>query len=121
MPISSLVLIRVSIIRSGTSLFQSRVSIGNYVYNNIQAGAFYNRTYQLRYFSNVPSAITDTKFTTQQIYSDYYVQNASFFKMDNLSAGYSFDNLMNQRLKARFSLTVQNAFIITKYKLDDPI
>ncbi len=82
--------------------------------------AFYNRVYQLGYFSNVPSAINDTKFVNQQIYSDYYVQNASFFKMDNLSAGYSFDNLMHQKLKARFSLTVQNAFIITKYKGIDP-
>jgi len=101
--------------------FSGRLSIGNYVYNNIQSGnAFYNRVYQLGYFTNVPASINDTKFVTQQIYSDYYVQNASFFKMDNLSVGYSFDEVMTQKLKARLSLTVQNAFIITKYKGIDP-
>ena len=101
--------------------FSGRLSIGNYNYNNIQAGwAFYNRVYQLGYFTNVPTSINDTKFTTQQIYSDYYVQNASFFKMDNLSAGYSFDEIMSSKLKARLSFTVQNAFIITNYKGIDP-
>ena len=101
--------------------FSGRISIGNYLYNNVQSGrAFYNGVYNLGYFSNIPTTISDTKFVTQQIYSDYYVQNASFFKMDNLSVGYTFDKLMTQRLKARLSFTVQNAFTITKYKGLDP-
>ncbi len=101
--------------------FSGRISIGNYLYNNVQSGrAFYNGVYNLGYFTNVPTSINDTKFVSQQLYSDYYIQNASFFKMDNISAGYTFDKLGTQRLKARLSFTVQNAFTITKYKGLDP-
>lgn len=101
--------------------FSSRLSVGNYVYNNVEAGrAFYNAVYTLQHFRNIPNNITDTEFVNQQQLSDYYVQNASFFKMDNLSAGYNFDNMLSQKLKARLSFTVQNAFVITKYKGLDP-
>jgi len=101
--------------------FSSRISIGNYVYNNNIAGrAYYNNVYQLGYTSNLPSAINDTKFVNQQQLSDYYVQDASFFKMDNISLGYSFNNLLSSKLKARVSGTVQNAFVITKYDGIDP-
>jgi TonB-dependent starch-binding outer membrane protein SusC len=101
--------------------FSSRLSIGNYVYNNVESGrAFYNGVYNLGHFRNIPNSITDTEFVSQQIYSDYYVENASFFKLDNFSAGYSFNNLPMEKLKARLSLTVQNAFIITKYSGIDP-
>jgi outer membrane receptor protein involved in Fe transport len=40
--------------------------------------------------------------------------------MDNVSLGYSFDDLFVDKLKARLSLTVQNAFVVTKYKGVDP-
>lgn len=101
--------------------FSGRLSIGNYVYNNVESGrAFYNGLYNLGFFSNTLNSINDTKFTTQQIYSDYYVQNASFFRMDNLSLGYSFDKVFVERVKARLSLTVQNAFVVTNYKGLDP-
>jgi iron complex outermembrane receptor protein len=99
--------------------FSSRLSIGNYVYNNVESGrAFYNGVYTQLHFRNIPNNVTDTEFVNQQQYSDFYVQNASFFKMDNISLGYNFDNF--EKLKARVSLTVQNAFIITKYKGLDP-
>lgn len=101
--------------------FSGRFSIGNYLYNNIESSrAFYNGVYNLGYFGNVPRYITDAKFVTQQIYSDYFVQNASFFKMDNMSLGYTVDQLASQKIKARLSLTVQNAFFVTKYKGIDP-
>ncbi|MBI1769377.1 MAG: TonB-dependent receptor [Bacteroidetes bacterium] len=99
-----------------------RFSFGNYVYNNNQSSkAFYSALYnQAGFFNNLPTGITDTKFVKPQYYSSYYVQNASFFKMDNLSVGYNFDQLFTQKLKARLSLTVQNAFFVTKYKGIDP-
>jgi TonB-dependent starch-binding outer membrane protein SusC len=101
--------------------FSGRVSLGNYVYdNNLSSRAFYNNIYSLDHFRNVPRAIEETKFVNQQQLSDYYVQNASFFKMDNMSLGYTLDNLMSNKLKARVSLTVQNAFFITKYDGIDP-
>ncbi len=48
-----------------------------------------------------------------------FVDNASFFKLDNVSAGYNFDNLFD-KMSARISFTVQNAFTITNYKGIDP-
>ncbi len=102
--------------------FQGRFSFGNYVYNNNQSSkAFYNAMYnQAGFFNNLPTAISETNFVAPQYYSSFYVQNASFFKMDNISVGYTIQQLMNQKLKARFSLTVQNAFFITKYNGLDP-
>ncbi|HTE32393.1 MAG TPA: SusC/RagA family protein, partial [Chryseolinea sp.] len=98
-----------------------RLSVGNYVYNNVFTGANYsNFYYSTGYFNNLPSSVTDTQFYSLQSFSDYYVNNASFFKMDNMSLGYKVDKLFTQKLKARFSFTVQNAFFITKYKGIDP-
>lgn len=101
--------------------FSSRLSIGNYVYNNVESGrAFYNGVFSQNHFRNVPNSIRETNFVSQQIYSDYYVEDASFFKMDNIGLGYSLDKLPVDKLKARISFTVQNAFIITKYSGIDP-
>ena len=97
----------------------SRFSIGNYVYNAIAAGASYDIRYALGYWANTPKYLEDTKFTTRQPYSDYFVQNASFFKLDNLNAGYNIDKLF-ANVSARVSFTVQNVFTITKYKGIDP-
>ena len=101
--------------------FSSRLSIGNYVYNNVEAGyAFYNAVYQLEHFRNIPKSISNTEFVSQQQLSNYYIQDASFFKMDNMSLGYNFDNVISEKLKARLSFTVQNAFVITEYDGIDP-
>jgi TonB-linked SusC/RagA family outer membrane protein len=102
--------------------FSGRINLGNYVYNGNWAnratyGALYN---QSGYFSNVPSAITDAQFINTQSASSYYIQDASFFKMDNMSLGYNIDRLFSDKIKARLSLTVRNAFIITNYKGIDP-
>jgi len=97
--------------------FSGRSNIGNYVYNNVASGALYSTVYnQSGFFNNVPKQINNAKFTNTQYFSDFYVENASFFKMDNMSIGYNFEH----SLKARISFTVQNAFTITKYKGLDP-
>jgi hypothetical protein len=102
--------------------FSGRFSLGNYNYNNnLSSRAYYGAIYnQSGFLSNVPRAINDTKFANAQYNSSYYVQNGSFFKMDNISAGYNMDKFFTSKLKARISLTAQNAFIVTKYKGIDP-
>jgi TonB-dependent starch-binding outer membrane protein SusC len=101
--------------------FSGRASIGNYVYNNVHTGANYsNFYYTTGYFNNLPGAVNDSKFQNLQSFSDYYLENASFFKMDNISLGYNVKQLFSEKLKARFSFTVQNAFFITDYKGLDP-
>lgn len=97
----------------------ARSNIGNYVYNQVAAGASYDQLYQIGYFKNFPTFLSDTKFVKRQFTSDYFVSNASFLKLDNLSAGYKFNNIVN-KLSARVSLTVQNLMTITKYKGIDP-
>lgn len=97
----------------------TRTNIGNYVYNQVAAGASYDQMYANGCWRNQPTFLSDTKFVKRQFTSDYFVSNASFFKLDNLSTGYNFDNLYN-KLNLRLSLTVQNLLTITKYKGIDP-
>ena len=97
----------------------ARASIGNYVYNQVAAGASYDQMWANGYWHNQPTYLSDTKFVKRQFTSDYFVENASFFKLDNLSAGYKFDNIVS-KLNARVSLTVQNVLTVTKYKGLDP-
>jgi TonB-linked SusC/RagA family outer membrane protein len=97
----------------------ARGSIGNYVYNQVAAGASYDQLYQIGYFKNFTKALDATNFVKRQFTSDYFVENASFLKLDNISAGYRFDNLFGA-IGARLSFTVQNAMILTKYSGIDP-
>ena len=98
----------------------SRASIGNYVYNQVLAGSSYDQMFQIGYWKNFPRYLSDTKFVKRQFTSDYFVENGSFFKLDNVSAGYTFDNIVNNKMNARISFTVQNAVTVTKYKGLDP-
>jgi TonB-linked SusC/RagA family outer membrane protein len=102
--------------------FSGRLSLGNYVYNNnLSDRARYSSIYNSTGFvNNVPAAINDIQFSNAQYLSSHFVQDASFFKMDYITAGYSFDNLMNNKLKGRIGVTVNNAFIITRYSGIDP-
>ncbi len=102
--------------------FSGRLSLNNYVYNNVLSErARYTNIYNPNGFlNNVPKAIDDTRFLNAQYLSSYYVSNASFFKMDYITAGYSFNSLFTDKLKGRIGLTVNNAFFITEYDGLDP-
>ena len=99
-----------------------RVSLGNYVYNNEDSGNgvtgwMYN---SIGYATNVVPDAVYTGWVNPQYWSDYYIQDASFFKLDNVSIGYQFKNLASKDLNLYLSATVQNALVITKYKGLDP-
>lgn len=103
--------------------FSGRASFDNYVYNNVAANSTYRTLYNsMEYLSNVSTLANDTKFTTalNTRFSDYYIENASFFRMDNINLGYSFKALNDDKLDVRVGAGVQNAFVITKYKGLDP-
>lgn len=97
----------------------SRLSIGNYVYNAIAAGASYDQMNQIGYWRNMPTYLSETEFIKRQFTSDYFVSNASFFKLDNLSIGYTPSGIKG-KMKPRFSFTVQNVLTITNYEGIDP-
>lgn len=101
--------------------FTARASMGNYMYNDLAAGsANYQYVYNSDFLQNVPKSIMKTNFETQQLYSDYYVQDASFLKLDNVSMGYRFNKVLKDLVDIRLSLTVQNALVITNYEGVDP-
>jgi len=103
--------------------FSGRVSLGNYVYNNVASNSTYRSLYNsMEYLSNVSTLANDTKFTNalNTRFSDYYIENASFFRMDNISLGYTFDHLAKDKLNMRIGAGVLNAFVITKYTGLDP-
>ena len=103
--------------------FSARISLGNYVYNNIASnrGTYYDVfNGGTDYLSNVVKQSEKTKFMTTQYFSDYYVENGSFFRMDNISLGYQFKNLMQEKINLHLSAMIQNVFIITKYNGLDP-
>jgi len=97
----------------------ARGSIGNYVYNQVAAGASYDQMFQIGYWKNFPKYLSETNFVKRQFTSDYFVENASFLKLDNMSAGYLFENVFNT-MNARISFTVQNVLTHTKYSGIDP-
>ena len=102
-----------------------RSYLGNYNYNNVDAGLnTYNNLFSSNgnYFSNTtPRLGNDVNFINRQSFSDYYVQNASFVRCENLTVGYNFPKLGgNESRNLGLSLTVQNAFVLTSYKGIDP-
>ena len=105
--------------------FIARASFGNYAYNNVASGtgAVRNFLNPLGFLSNGSSNVLETGFKgdgDKYYSSDYYVQNASFLRVDNINLGYNFGKVFNNKADMRFNLSVQNAFVITKYKGADP-
>ncbi len=98
-----------------------RASIGNYVYNAmaVNTGALETMKYSAPQLNNLHSSYLQTGFQTRQFYSDYYVENASFLKMDNLSVSYNFGKI-NKVCGLRVSALLQNVFTLTKYSGVDP-
>jgi len=109
--------------------FSLRASLNNYVYydflsnkaNVSTSGLFSNNAY-----SNTSAEAVALGFSGQGDYymSDYFIHNASFLRCDNITLGYSFQNLWKTQtykgVGGRVYATVQNPFIISKYKGLDP-
>jgi iron complex outermembrane receptor protein len=104
--------------------FVLRASIDNYVYNNVFSNnGRLNQILGTYTTGNASSNYLVTRFqgtTDQQLLSDYYVENASFLKMDNINIGYDFGKIFNENTRARATFSVQNVFTITNYKGLDP-
>ncbi|WP_373495029.1 SusC/RagA family TonB-linked outer membrane protein [Aquiflexum sp.] len=101
--------------------FVMRGNLGHKVYNNVRSS---NGAYQsLRfpdYLINMTSDVLNTNFQNYRLRSDYYLENAAFARMENISIGYNFGNVFNSRITFRASGTIQNAFVLTNYSGIDP-
>lgn len=102
-----------------------RANLENYLYNNV-ASNFSSSSNLLNsgagILNNSVRDFLNTGFTNPQYQSDYYIQNASFLKMDNIGLSYNAGNLLNNHTKGNLviSANVQNVFVITNYKGIDP-
>ena len=99
-----------------------RASVGNYMYNNVASNnaVVRNILNPSGFLQNAPSSVLNTNFYNNQFFSSYYVENASFLKMDNLGLSYNVGYLSKQSYNLRLSLNCQNVFTVTKYTGSDP-
>ncbi|MFB6273949.1 MAG: SusC/RagA family TonB-linked outer membrane protein [Salinibacter sp.] len=99
--------------------FTVRAQIGNYVYNNVASN--YGHYSRLTNFapSNLHTSVKTTKFSKPQYFSDYYVEDASFLRMDNISLGYTLNAIPGVK-RLRIYGTVENVFVLTGYSGPDP-
>ncbi|MFR4535725.1 MAG: SusC/RagA family TonB-linked outer membrane protein [Segatella copri] len=98
-----------------------RANIDNYVYNGMgmSTGAFETVSYNNSQLNNLNTSFLKTGFKTRQYLSDYYVENASFLKLDNLSLSYNVGKI-SKWASLTVSAMIQNVFTITGYSGTDP-
>lgn len=102
-----------------------RASLGNYNYNNTDSSRGYlaQSISQITPLNNISPSFFDTGFVNEgnnRYFSDYYIQDASFVRLDNISLGYNIMEPFGKDTNIKLSFGVQNALIITKYKGLDP-
>ncbi|MBU1820961.1 MAG: SusC/RagA family protein, partial [Bacteroidetes bacterium] len=100
--------------------FVSRGSIGNYIYNNVNSTAGTFRLNSNAFLNNVTRDALASGFANSQYFSDYYMENASFFRIDNINLGYNLGKILSKKVDASLTANVQNALVITNYKGLDP-
>jgi len=96
-----------------------RSHIGNYVYNNVASGNGYFDRLTDRVTNNIDATAFELNIKDRQLKSNYYIENASFLKLDNITLGY---NVQTEKLfkTLRFYTTATNIFTLTGYSGLDP-
>ncbi len=101
-----------------------RGSLGNYVYNNVYSNAATLANIRTEgYVNNLSRNFLQTGFTgrdPERYFSDYFVQNASFLRLENINAGYNVGQIFKDKASLRLTANILNAFVITRYKGIDP-
>ena len=105
--------------------FVSRAQFGNYVYNNVasQRGNFGGLSNPTGFLNNLTTDYFNTGFQSYSdntYRSDLYIEDATFFRMDNINVGYNFGRILNNKASLKASFVVQNVFTITDYSGLDP-
>jgi TonB-linked SusC/RagA family outer membrane protein len=102
-----------------------RGSWGNYNYNNVDSQFGWKNQVLIRDtdLGNGVTNLLETNFASadsKRYESDYYIQDASFVRLDNVTIGYNFENFLNTKANAKLSLGGQNLLLFTGYKGIDP-
>lgn len=96
-------------------------SFGNYVFNYQSANDSFDSMYgDQGTSSNILRSTLASGFSQKRIFSDYFLEKGDFFKLDNITLGYSFHKLWDSRSSLRLAFSVQNVFAITNYSGIDP-
>ena len=95
---------------------------GNYLYNNYNANSSVLRNIEnpVLYLGNAGVNYLQTLFANNRFQSDYYIENASFFKIDNINLGYDMGKVIKKKVGLRLNASVQNIATFTKYSGNDP-
>ncbi|WP_312763205.1 SusC/RagA family TonB-linked outer membrane protein [Epilithonimonas sp.] len=100
--------------------FNGHANFGNYVYNNVKSKDYKTKaTSGNGTYSNLLSYTAEQGFDNLQLYSDFFLEKASFFRMDNITLGHNFKTI-SDKFDLGVNLSVQNVFVITKYSGLDP-
>lgn len=103
-----------------TLSMSGRANIGGYAYNNVQSNSTLNRLYaSTDYLLNVTTPTPQVGIEVPQLFSDFYIREASFFRIDHITATYNFSNL-SEKFNLGISASVQNPVLITDYEGLDP-
>ena len=111
--------------KNWTAALSGHAAIGNWVYNNVASDTeMLADLWTNSFIGNRVASATKSMFSQAQYLSDYYLENASFLKLDNFTVGYTFPKLFNVTQDRPASLnifgTVQNICTLTKYSGIDP-
>jgi TonB-dependent starch-binding outer membrane protein SusC len=96
--------------------------LGNYIYNNYNSSNGVLRAIKnpINFIGNASTNYLETGFDNNRYLSDYYIENASFFRLDNINLGYNVGRVLKDKATMRLAASIQNVFVITKYKGLDP-
>lgn len=107
--------------------FNGHGTVGNYMFNDVMrrsATSYYRDLIGKGFLTNTQPVASRYGFTssasTPQCLSDLFLEDASFFRMDDINLGYTFRNVAKQGLSIRVAAGVQNVFVLTKYSGLDP-
>ena len=111
--------------KNWTAALSGHASLGNWMYNNVASDTeMLADLWTNSFISNRLMSAWDSYFSQAQYTSDYYITDASFLKLDNVTLGYTFPKLFKVGGDNYASLnifgTVQNICTLTKYKGIDP-
>lgn len=107
--------------------FNGHGAVGNYMFNDVLCSAvttsfpdLVNKGYLINGLRDARGyGFTGTSSVAQHC-SDLFLEDASYFRMDDINLGYTFRNVSKCGMSIRVAAGVQNAFVITDYTGLDP-
>jgi iron complex outermembrane receptor protein len=106
--------------------FNAHASFGNYAFNAYYArnststADFIGQGFLVNLANTVEKSGFKLKNDAGQSFTDMFLEDASFFRMDDITLGYTFSNIAQTKLALRLAFTAQNVFVITNYSGLDP-